>query len=93
MTWSSIGRGVALVILGTLIGLAVSWFVYVPAGRPDAAEVTLGLGVLTIGVAATLAWLLGSPRFASVRKVVFGVAVGSMIAFGLIFFTPLAETT
>lgn len=93
MTWSSVGRGLALVIAGTLIGLAVSWFIFVPAGRPDAAEITLALNVLTIGVAATIALFMDSPRFATARKVSLGVSVGSVIAFGLIFLTPLADAT
>ena len=93
MTWSAVGRSLALLIAGTLIGLAVSWFVYVPAGRPDVAEITFGLNVLTIAVAATIALFVDSPRFATARKVSLGVSVGSVIAFGLIFLTPLAEAT
>jgi hypothetical protein len=84
-------RSLGLVLAGTFIGLGVNWFVFVPVGRPDAAEVTLVLNALTILVAGGIALLVDSPRVASARKVSFGVFGGSLIAFGLIFFTPLGE--
>ena len=82
-------RAWALLIGGIVLGLALTFAVYVPAGEPDAAEVTFGLSLLTIGGGIGLGRALRGGRFAPAGRVFLGLAIGAAIGFVLVFFTPI----
>jgi hypothetical protein len=76
-------------LVGALVGVLLTFVVLVPAGAPDAAEVTFALSLFAIiggfGLAAALRGR-DSPRLSVIGEGFLGYAIGSGIGFVLVFF-------
>jgi hypothetical protein len=74
---------------GAIAGLLLTFLVYVPAGAPDAAEVTFALGLFTIGGGLGIGWVLRYTPFMAAGRAFLGLALGALLGFVLVFFTPI----
>jgi hypothetical protein len=88
-SWGSGQRGWAVLVGGALFGLLVTFAVYVPAGAPDAGEVTFAFCLFTILGGVGLGWALHHGRLAPAGKAFLGLGIGAAIGFVLVFVAPL----
>lgn len=82
-------------LIGALLGVLLTFVVFVPAGARDAAEVTFALSLFAIIGGFSLAGALrgrGSPRLSVLGEGFLGYAIGSGVGFALVFFTPILGT-
>ena len=76
---------------GVLLGILLTWLAYVPAGAPDAGEVTFALSLFTIiGGFAIGAGLraIPNPRVSLFGEAVLGLGIGAVVGFVSVFVIP-----
>jgi hypothetical protein len=79
-------------LVGALAGVLMTFLVFLPAGTPDAAELTFALSMFTILGGLIVGWGLrsgGSPRLILAGEVILGVGIGAAVGFALVFIVPL----
>jgi hypothetical protein len=74
-------RTLAVFIGASLVGLILFFAVYLPAGEPDAAEVTFLLSLVTIGGGLLLGWVFWTGRYPRIGSALLGIGVGVAIGF------------
>lgn len=87
--------GSLALLMGAALGIIVSFLVYVPAGAPDAAELTFVFGLFTVGAGVAFGMVMRTSTAAAlafIGEALLGLGIGAAIAFVLIFFTPLLAT-
>lgn len=79
-------------LVGALVGILITFLVFVPAGAPDGGEVTFALSLFTIIGGLTIGSglrNLGSPRMSLAGEVIFGLGIGAAVGFAWLFIIPL----
>ena len=79
------------IFAGALLGIALTWLVYVPAGARDGGRLTFALSLLTIIAAFVIGDRLRkrpTPTSSLFGEAILGLGIGAVIGFASFFVIP-----
>jgi len=91
MTSAARGAKWSSVLVGALIGIGLTWLVYVPAGAPDGGRVTFALSLLTMIAGFVIGARLRTRPAATISlfgEAILGLGIGALIGLASFFVIP-----